>query len=109
MWQMEAVVASSMLAFGVLYHKGIKLWMAREGVSLVSLLGITLGIVTVVFLLLRDRIHLFGNRYALFFLLLYMWSALGLLFIASGKTNGFKLFLGLVLQAMIVYYLYRWV
>ena len=46
---------------------------------------------------------------ALFFLLLYCWSAVGLLFIASKKTSSIKLVIGLVLQAVIVYSLYRWV
>lgn len=108
MWQMEAAMAVSIFAFVYIYNRSIKLWMAREGVSLVFILGFGLAIVTVIFFFLRDRIH-FANHYALFFMLLYCWCALGTVFVAARQTHAFKLFIGLLSQAGIVYSLYLWV
>lgn len=109
MWQLEAVVAVAMLFAVYVYHHGAKVWRAPDGVSLIFTLGVGLSIVTLLFILLRDRIHWFTNRYALYFLLLYLWCAAGTIFVTYRHTHVFKLFIGLVSQAGIVYGLYRWV
>jgi hypothetical protein len=110
MWQMEALVAVALLLAVYLYHKGSKVWRTPDGVSLIFILGAGLAVMTVLFFVLRDRVHWFGgDRNALFFLLLYCWCALGTVFVAARQTHGFKLFIGLMLQAVIVYSLYKWI
>lgn len=107
MWQLEAAVAVAACLLFYAIHSLRKVWISGEGVSHIFILGAGLAIVTVLFLYLRNEIHWFGNRYALYFVLLYAWCALGMIFVSYRQTSGFKLTIALLLQAGVVYGLYR--
>ena len=106
MWQMEAGAAIALLFIVWGFARLAKVWRAPESVSLISILGMGLVLVTAIFLALGGRIHWFTNRYALYFILLYFWSALGLVFFTYRNVHIVKIAIGLVSQAAIIYGLY---
>lgn len=106
MWQLEGTIAVSLLAVVYALFQLKKVWRAPDGLSLIFFLGIGLVLVTLLFISFRDRIHWFTNNYALYFILLYCWCALGTVFVAYRQTHLFKLVVGLLSQAGIVYGLY---
>lgn len=107
LWQLEAVVVISILLTALLIWRGYKVWRAPDCTSYVFVLGIGLALAAVLFYNFRDRVHLFTDRNALLFVLLYCWCALGTVFLAARQTHVLKLFIGLASQAGIVYGLYR--
>lgn len=106
LWKLEAAVAVSMLLTVYIVYRGMKVWRSPDGVSLLFVLGIGLAFAAFLFFTFRDRIHVFTDRNALLFVLLYCWCALGTIFLAARSTHMAKLFVGLASQAGIVYGLY---
>lgn len=109
MWQIEGAVAIGILVTVYLCYLAAKVWKAPDSISLMLILSIGLAAVTILFFYIQGQLHFFRTPYALLFLLLYCWCALGTFFIAYRQTQAAKLFIGLLSQAGIVYGLYLWV
>lgn len=107
LWQLEAAVVISILLTALLVWRAMKVWRAPDCTSYVFVLGIGLLAAAFLFYNFRDRLHVFTDRNALLFVLLYCWCALGTVFLAARQTHVLKLCIGLASQAGIVYGLYR--
>ncbi len=107
LWQLEAAVVVSILLSALVIWRGMKVWRAPDSTSYVFVLGIGLIAAAFLFYNFRDRLHMFADRNALLFVLLYCWCALGTVFLAARQVHVLKLSIGLISQAGIVYGLYR--
>ena len=106
MWGSEFLIAIAIMSAAGLMRYANRLKSAPLEAVLSMILGASIG-ATVAGVFLTHR--LFGlhlSTRALWFIALYVWCVLGMLFIASRNTHKFKLFLGLVSQAGILYTLF---
>jgi hypothetical protein len=109
LWKHEFLITLGVLAcVGVVYY-GRRIWVTEEGVTLTSVLGVGLAaLVTLCFASHPLWAFHISDRAALF-LMLFLWSSLGLIFIAARQTHIIKLLIGLASQGAIIYALFRYV
>jgi len=105
-WETEGIIILAVLTGVVVWHYVAKLWGAPEDMVLSALLGACIGAVAAGFYLMRHVLGLELGQRAFWFVVLYLWCALGMLFFAARNTSPHKLCLGLASQAGIVYALF---
>jgi hypothetical protein len=100
------ILLVALFAMASLVHYATKL-SGKSGVTLTFILSVSLtGIFCVYYYFLQDYVAWGISTRAALFLLLYVWCALGMIILTGRSTHQFKIFLGLVSQAGILYALF---
>jgi len=106
-WESEGVIVLLILAGSGLFYYFSRIWRDRH-LSFNILLGISLAAVATALYFISTHWHFNISQHTLLFILIYVWCALWMCFFAR-HVHRFKLLFALVLQASIIYALYRYV
>lgn len=106
MWSYGAAVIVGVLILVALWYYLAKSWSSPDSVSFTTILAVGLAAVATIFFNIQGAPPFGLTRHQVLFILLYAWCATGLMFFVK-QVHPIKLLIGILLQAVILYMLYR--